>query len=69
MFPCHLRPRQQVGLKKNCRMEVRGKMPDSGKGSSGIMGYRLPGLCCVKEVATNSLTAGGVKKCSRVDLS
>ena len=23
------------------------------------MGYRLPGLCCVKEVATNSLTTAG----------
>ena len=41
---------------------MHGKMPDSGKGSRRIMGDRLPGLCCVKEVATNSLTVGGAKK-------
>ena len=27
------------------------------------MGYRLTGLCCVKEVATNSLTTGGQVVC------
>ena len=37
-------------------------MPNLGKGSGDTMGYRLPGLCCVKEVVTSSLTAGGVKK-------
>ena len=48
---------------KTCGTEVRGKMPHSGKGSGGAMGYRFPGLCCVKEVVTNSPTPGGVKKC------
>ena len=66
-FPCHLTSRQQAGLldklDKNRRTEVRGKMPNSGKGSGGVMGYRLPGLCCDKTVATDSLTAGGFKKC------
>ena len=42
---------------------MKGKMPDSGKTSRSIVEYRLPGLCCVKEVATNSLTVGGAKKC------
>ena len=61
-FHCHF-PKTAGWNDKTRRTEVRGKMPNSGKGSGGVMGYRLPGLCCVKEVATNSLTTGGVKKC------
>ena len=47
---------------KSRRKKVPDKISNSGKGSGGIMGYRLPGLYCVKEVATNSFTAGGVTK-------
>ena len=45
---------------KTGRMEVHDKVPNSEKGSRSIMAYRLQGLHCVKEVATN---CGGVKKC------
>ena len=51
----HLTPKQQPGLTKLVGWRCMVKCL--------IMGYRVPGLCCVTEVATNSLTVGGVKKC------
>ena len=47
---------------KSGRTEEHNKMPNSGKGCRGIMEFRPLGLCCVKEVARNSFTAGGVQK-------
>ena len=59
-FPYHLKT---AGWTDKTRgTEVHGKMPNSGKGGRGTMGYMIPGLCCVKDVTTNLLTVGGVKK-------
>ena len=61
-FPLPANTKTTGWANKTRRTEVHGKMSNSGKGNGGAMGYRLPSLCCVKEVATNSFTAGGVTK-------
>ena len=48
---------------KTCGTEVHSEMHNSGEGSRGIVGYGLPGLCSVKEMATNSPSLRGIKEC------
>lgn len=61
-FPLPLNTKTAGWANKTRRKEVHGKMSNSGRGNGGTMGYRLPSLCGVKEVATNLFTAGGVTK-------
>ena len=63
MFPCHLTPRQQVGLTKLVGQRCIVKCIIRGKEVEALWDTGSQVLCSVKEMATNSPSPRGIKEC------